>query len=144
MSVRFEAMLSRVVSAITLDSPWSAATVSGDDRLGGVAMAAGRRSQAMADLAAVAIWLALEAEPPDCPPVGQAGDPVVAERPLLSQRGGRAKEAPHCANVALEREIVRPRIGRSRTPSNDAFGLCDIDRVQLEARCSNVSHGGSE
>jgi hypothetical protein len=115
----------------------------GDDRLRGVAVAAGRGSQAVADLDAAAIWLALEADPPDCPPVGQAADPVVAERPLLSERGGRAKEAPHSANVAPEREIVRPRIGQSRTPTEDTFGLCDIDRVQLEARCSNVGHGGS-
>jgi hypothetical protein len=39
---------------------------------------------------------------------------------------------------------VRPRIGRYRTPSDDTFGLWDIDRVQQEARCSNVGHGGSE
>ena len=113
----------------------------GDDRLRGVAMAAGRRSQAEPDLDDDAIWLAFEADPPDGPPVGQAGDPVVAERPLLPERGRRAEEAPHRSDVALEREIVRPRIGRSRTPSDDTFGLCDIDRVQLEAWRSNVSHG---
>ena len=94
-------------------------------------MTSGGGSQAVADLGAAAIWLALEAEPPDGPPVGQAGDPVVAERSLLSLRGGRAKEGPHCANVALKWEIIRPGIGRSRTPSDDAFGLSDIDRVQL-------------
>jgi hypothetical protein len=43
-----------------------------------------------ADLDAAAIWLAVEAEPPDGPPVGQAGDPVVAERLSLSVRGGGA------------------------------------------------------
>ena len=115
-----------------------------DNRLRGVAVAAGRGSQAVADLDRTTIWLALEADPPDCLPVGQASDPVVAERPLLSERYARAKEAPRCANVALEREIVRPRVGRSRTPSDDTFGLCDIDRVQLEARCSNIGHGGRE
>ena len=116
----------------------------GDDRLGGVAMAAGRGNQAVADLDAAAIWLALETEPPDGPPVGQAGDPVVAERPLLSVGGSGAKEPPDCANVALEGEIVGPTIGWSRFPSDDTFGLCDIDRMQLKALCSNVSHGGSQ
>ena len=115
----------------------------GDDRLGGLAVPAGRGGQAVADLDAAALWLALEADPSDRPPVGQAGDPVVGERSLLSERCGRAKEAPHCADVALEREIFRPRIGRSRTPSDDTFGLWDIDRVQLEARCSNVGHRAS-
>jgi hypothetical protein len=130
MRVRCEAMLSRVVSAITLVSPWSAATDSrATTRLRGVAMAAGRGSQAEADLDAAAIWLALEAEPPYGPPVGQAGDPVVAERPLLSVHGGGAKEPPDCANVALEGEIVDPSISWSRTPSDDTFGFCDIDRV---------------
>jgi hypothetical protein len=42
----------------------------GDDRLRGVAVAAGRGNQALADLGAAAIGLALEADPPDCPPVG--------------------------------------------------------------------------
>jgi hypothetical protein len=54
------------------------------------------------------------------------------------------KEASRCTDVAVEREIIRPRIGRSRIPSDDTFGFCDIDRVQLEARCSHVGHGGSE
>ena len=53
----------------------------GDHRLCGVAVAAGRRSQAVADLDAAAVWLAFEADYPDGPPVGQAGDPVAAERP---------------------------------------------------------------
>ena len=105
----------------------------GHDRLRGVAMAAGRGSQAVADLDAAVIWLALETEPPDGPPIDQTGDPVVAERSLLSERGGGAKESPDGANVALERKIVGPSIGRSRTSSNDAFALCDIDCVQLEA-----------
>src|SRR5271170_4379814 len=35
----------------------------GDDRLCGVAVAAGRWSQAVADLDAAAVWLALEADP---------------------------------------------------------------------------------
>jgi hypothetical protein len=115
-----------------------------DESLRGVTVAAARGSQAVADLHDAAIWLALEADPTDGPPVGQAGYPVVTERPLLSERGGGAKEAAHCANVALEREIVRPRVGRSRTPSDDTFGLCDVDRMQLEARCPNVSHDGCE
>ena len=110
----------------------------GDDSLGGIAMAAGRGSEAVADLDAAAIWLTLEADPPDGPLVGQAGDPVVAERPLLSVGGCGAKEPPDCAKVALEGEIVGPTIGWSRTPSDDAFGLCDINRLQLKARCSNV------
>jgi hypothetical protein len=59
-------------------------------------------------------------------------------------RGGGAKEHPDCPNVALEGEIVGPRIGSSRTPSDDAFGLCDIDRMKLKARCSNVGHGRGE
>jgi hypothetical protein len=63
---------------------------------------------------------------------------------LLSVRVGGAKESPDCANVALEGEIVGPSIGWSRTPSDDTFGLCDVDRMQLKARCSNVGHGGSE
>ena len=66
----------------------------GDDRLCGVAVAAGRGSQAVADLDAAAVWLALEADPPDRPPVGQAGDPVVAERPLLPERGGCPRKPP--------------------------------------------------
>ena len=82
--------------------------------------------------------------PPDGPPVGQAGDPVVAERPLLSVGGSGAEEPPDCANVAFEGEIVGPTIGWSRLPSDDTFGLFDIDRMQLKALCSNVSHGGSE
>jgi len=116
----------------------------GDDRLCGITVATGRRSQAVADLDAAVIWLALEADSPDGPPVGQAGDPVVAERPLLSLRGGRAKEGPHGANVTLKWEIIGPGVGRSRTPRDDAFGLSDIDSVQLEARSSNVGHGVSE
>lgn len=86
----------------------------GDDRLGGVAMAACRGSQAVADLDAAAIWLGLEAEAPDGPLIGQAGDPVVAERPLLSVGGSGAKEPPDCANVAFEGVIVGPTIGWSR------------------------------
>lgn len=31
-----------------------------------------------------------------------------------------------------------------RTSSDDAFSLCDIDGVQLQARRSNVGHGASE
>ena len=73
-----------------------------------------------------------------------AGDPVVAERPLLSVGGRGAKEPPDGANVAFEGEIVGPTIGCSRLPSDDTFGLFDIDRMQLKALCSNVSHGGSE
>jgi hypothetical protein len=110
----------------------------GDDRLRGVAMAAGRGSQAVADLDAAAIRPALEAEPPDGQPVSQAGDPVVAERPLFSLPGGGPKEPPGRANVPFEGEIVGPSIGWSRTPGDDPFGLCDIDRMQVEARCSNV------
>lgn len=101
-----------------------------DDRLCGVAVATGRGSQAVADLDAAAFWLALKADPPDGPPVEETGDPVVAERLLLSVLGGRAKEASHCTNVAFEGEIVRPRISRPSTSSEDAFTLCDIDRVQ--------------
>jgi hypothetical protein len=66
----------------------------------------------------------------------------VAERPLLSERGGRAKEARHCFHLALKREIVRRRIVRSRTPCDDTVGLCDVDRVWQEARCSNLGGGG--
>jgi hypothetical protein len=106
----------------------------GDDRLGGVAMAACRGSQAVADLDAAAIWLGLEAEAPDGPLIGQAGDPVVAERPLLSVGGSGAKEPPDCANVAFEGVIVGPTIGWSRLPSDDTFGLCDIDRCSCR-RC---------
>lgn len=113
----------------------------GDDRLRGIAVAAGGGSQAVADLDDAAIWLAFEADPPDCPPVGQEGDPVVTEWPLLSERRRRGEEAPDRSNVALEREIVRPRIRRSRTTSDNTFGLCNIDRVQLEAWRSKVSHG---
>ena len=105
----------------------------GDGRLCGVAVAAGRRSQAVADLDASAVWRAFEANPPDCPPIGQVGDPVVAEGPLLSTLGRRAKEAPDSAKVTLAGEILRPRIGGSRASSEDAFSLSDIDRVQLQA-----------
>ncbi len=94
-----------------------------DDRFCSVAVAAGRRSQAVADLDATFFGLALEADPPDCPPVGQAGDPVVAEWPLLSALGGGAKEGPYCANVALEGEIVRPSVAGSRTSSDDALSM---------------------
>jgi hypothetical protein len=58
--------------------------------------------------------------------------------------GGGAKEPPDCANVTLEGEIVGPTIGWFRLPSDDTFSLYDIERMQLKARCSNVSHGGSE
>jgi hypothetical protein len=104
----------------------------GNDRLGGVAIAPGRWDQAVTDLDAPVLWLALEADPPDGPPVGQAGDPVETERPLLSARSG-AKKAPDCTDIALEGEIVRPSIVGPRTSSGDAFSLCDIDWVQLEA-----------
>src|ERR1700677_2608070 len=98
MRVRCEAMFSRVVSAITPgQSAVGGHAQQGDDGLRGVAMAAGGGSQAVADLDAAAIWLALEAEPTDGSPVGQAGDPVVAERPLLSVRGRGPKEPPDCA-----------------------------------------------
>jgi hypothetical protein len=107
-------------------------------------VAAGRGNQAVADLDAAAIGLALEPDPPDCLAVGQTGDPVVAERPLLSEPGGRSKEASYCPDVALKWKIVGPHIGRSRTPSHDTFGLCDIDRVQLQVGCSNVGHKGGE
>jgi hypothetical protein len=52
---------------------------------------------------------------------------------LLSTRRGGVKEAPNGTNVALEREIFRPHILRSGTSSDNAFGLCDIDCMQLEA-----------
>ena len=55
----------------------------GDGSLCAIAVAAGRGSQAVADLDAVPVRLALEADPPDGPPVDKAGDPVVAERLLL-------------------------------------------------------------
>jgi hypothetical protein len=115
-----------------------------DERLCGVAVAAGRRSQTVADLDAAAVWLALEADPADGLPVGQAGDPVVAERPLLSARSGGAKEAPDSANIALEGVIVGPSVAESRTSRDDAFSLCDIDRMQPQARRSNIGHGASE
>jgi hypothetical protein len=128
---RCEARLSRAVSAITLDSPLSLAIVNrANDRLGGVAVAAGRRDQAVADLDATVLWLALEADPPDGLSVGKADDPVEAERPLLSARCG-PKKAPYCANVTLEGEIVRPSILRPGGLSDDAFSLRDIDRMQL-------------
>jgi len=114
----------------------------GNDRLGGIAIATGRRDQAVTDLDATLLWLGLEADPPDGTSIGQAGDPVEAERSLLSARGGGAKEAPDCPNVALEGEIIRPSIFRPSTSSDDPLSLRDIDRVKLEARCSNVSHGG--
>ena len=66
----------------------------GDDRLRGIAVAAGRGGQAVADLDAAAIRLALEADPPDRPPVGQAGDPVVAERPLLAGAAVARRKPP--------------------------------------------------
>jgi len=68
------------------------------------------------------------------------GIELIAERALLFERGGRTKESLHGVSVALDREIVGSRIGRSSTPSDDAFGLWDIDRVQLEPS-SNVDHG---
>ncbi len=113
-------------------------------RLRGVTMAPGGRSQAVADLDAATIGLALEAEPPDGPAVAHAGDPVVAERTLLSVCGGGAKEPPDGADVALEGEIIGPRIGWSRTPIDDTFRLCHVDCMQLKTRCSNVGHGGRE
>src|SRR5580704_5536162 len=106
-------------------------------------MAARRGRQAVADLRAAVIWLALEADPPDCEPVEQARDAVEAERLLLAVCRGRSKEALHCPDVALEGEIVGPRIVRSRSSSNGTFGLCGINRVQLQAPCVNVGQGRS-
>jgi hypothetical protein len=63
---------------------------------------------------------------------------------LLSERRGGTKEGLRRANVALEGKVVCPRIGGSRIPSDDPFALCDIDRVQLQARRSHVGHGASE
>lgn len=94
-----------------------------DDLLGGKAVTAGRRGQAVANLDAAFARLALEFDPPNGPPVCRAGDAVVAERPLLSALGRGTKEGPHCADVALEREIVRPRVAGARTSSNDPFAL---------------------
>jgi hypothetical protein len=45
-------------------------------------------------------------------------------------RCGRAKEAPHSDNVALEGEIIRPSIRWPGMLSEDAFGLFDTDGVQ--------------
>lgn len=53
-------------------------------RLSGVALTASRRGQAVADFDATVFGLTLEADPPYRPTVGQARDPVVAERPLLA------------------------------------------------------------
>ena len=107
-------------------------------------MAAGRRSQAVGDLDAAAVWLALEADHPDGWPVGQADDPVGAERPLLSARGRGAREAADDVDRDLEGETVRPSITWPRTSCDDAFSLCDIDRVKLQPRSSEVGHGASE
>jgi hypothetical protein len=74
--------------------------------------------------------------------VGDHPGQSVIERLLLSVLGGDPKEAPHGADIALEWEIVRPRIGRPRPSGDDAFTLCDIDRVQLKARPSNVGRIG--
>jgi hypothetical protein len=116
----------------------------GGDRLRGISVAAGRRSQAIADLDPAAGWLALEADSSDGSTVGQAGDPVVPERPLLSALGSGAKKGPHGADVALEGEIVRPTIIGACASSDDAFPLGGIDRVQLQARCSRAGHSTSE
>ena len=51
-----------------------------------------------------------------------------------SPGGVLSKEASRCADVALKREIVRPRIPGSRGLSDNAFGLRHINRMQQEAR----------
>ena len=48
--------------------------------------------------------------------------------------GVLSKEASRYADVALKRKIVRPRIPGSRGPSDNAFGLRHINRMQQEAR----------
>jgi hypothetical protein len=116
----------------------------GDDRLCGVAVTACRRSQAVADLAAAASWLTLEADPPDRPPVRQAGDPVVAEGLLVAEVSGGAEEGSDGADVALEREIVCPGIGSPRRPGDDASSLGRVDRVQPHARLPGGGHRTSE
>ena len=54
-------------------------------RLGGVAVTSGRRSQSVPDLNAAVDRLTFEADPSDGPSVGQATDPVEAERTLIPE-----------------------------------------------------------
>ena len=75
-----------------------------DDRLGGIAMAPGRGHQAVADLDTAVIGLALEAQSSDGPPIGQAGDPVVAERLLLPACRRGPEEPADGTDVTLEGE----------------------------------------
>jgi len=108
----------------------------GSDGLCGVAVTARGRREAIADLDAAALRLALKADAANCQSVSRASDPVEAERPLLSMLGSGTKEAAYCADVAFEGKIVRPGVGWPRGSSYDPFSLCDIDRVQHEARRS--------
>ena len=116
----------------------------GDDRLCGVAVAAGGWNEAVPDLDASAVRSAFEAGSANGPPIGHAGDPVVAERLLLPAGAGGVEESAHCADVAFEGEIQRPRIVGTGTSGDDAFSLRDIDRVELQAGSPNVGHGAIE
>jgi hypothetical protein len=115
-----------------------------DHGLSGVAVAAGRRRQTVTDLDAAVLWLALEPDPPDGQSVGQPGDAVVTERPLLSPSARGTKERSYGDKVTLEREIGGPGVGGPRASSDDPFCLCHVYRVQLQAGGSHVGHDTSE
>src|ERR1700722_2956921 len=103
----------------------------GDDRLCGVAVDAGGWNQAVDDLDASVGRPPFEADSADGPSIGQAGDPVEAERLLLPAGAGGVEESSYCADVSFEGEIQRPRIVRTGTSGDDALSFRDIDRVEL-------------
>jgi hypothetical protein len=116
----------------------------GDHRLCGVAVAAGGWNEAVPDLDASAVRSAFEAGSANGQPIGHAGDPVVAERLLLPAGAGAVEGSAHCADVAFEGEIQRPRIVGTGTSGDDAFSFRDIDRVELQAGSPSVGHGAVE
>src|SRR5580693_1970621 len=84
-----------------------------------------------------------ESKPTDRAPVGQAPHEVVAERRLLSERGGCMKKHADGPDITLEWKVVRPDVIRTRMLRDDSFGLSHINRMQLQALCSYVGHAAS-
>lgn len=84
-----------------------------DDRLCGVAVAARRRGQAIADRRAAAVWLALEADPPD--PGKQLGPSSTTERPpLRSPQAGERRGVCAVVRACSESGMVGAEKARVR------------------------------
>jgi len=92
-------------------------------------MAASGRNKSIANFDKAVSWLPLEADPSDDQPVGQQGDSVVSEWLLLSNLRGGTQKGFDCANITIERKVIRPRVRACLTSGDDPLPFCDINRV---------------